>query len=115
MSNLTPPDKNRCQGEFLAGSFMTLGPRHWERCKNPPTVLVTETFPGPDGQHGSMSLCDDCKLELVKKMGHDYFTETRLPLDPVGPGGMVVEPDTTPRHRTRGGVGAVGRKMRRGK
>jgi len=35
--------------------------------------------------------------------------------NPVGPGGMVVVPDTTPRHRTRGGVGAVGRKMRRGK
>ena len=41
------------------------------------------------------------------------FETIGKPVDPVGPGGMVVIPDPTPRHRTRGGVGVVGRKMRK--
>jgi len=38
----------------------------------------------------------------------------KRPESPTGPGGMVEVKDTTPRHRTRGGVGVVGRVMRRG-
>ena len=38
------------------------------------------------------------------------FETIGKPVDPVGPGGMVVIPDHTPRHRTRG---VVGRKMRK--
>jgi hypothetical protein len=60
------PDLERCQTEKLSGSFMTLGPRHFERCTNEPAVIVTETEPGCDGERGSMSLCLEC-LAAFKK------------------------------------------------
>lgn len=75
---LTPPDKKQCQAEWLGGSFMTLGPRQMERCTNKPTVIVTEKYPGPDGERGSMSLCDRCREKLIEKHGGDYFTEEKI-------------------------------------
>lgn len=75
---LTPPDKQQCQAEIKEGSFMTLGPRGRYRCTNKPTVIVTETVPGEDGEHGSMSLCDSCRKMLIKKMGRAYFTEEKI-------------------------------------
>lgn len=74
-TELTPPDLKRCQGEWLAGSFMTLGPRHMERCTSMPAVIVTEAQPGADGRCGSMALCLECRDVLIKKMGSDYFIE----------------------------------------
>ena len=47
-----------------------------ERCKDVPTVIVTELAPGPDGQKGSMSLCDSCHAVLHKQCpGHAAVTE----------------------------------------
>lgn len=57
---LTPPDYTRCQAEVLRGSFMTLGPRQYERCTAAPAWLAEEKEPGPDGLKGSMTLCDAC-------------------------------------------------------
>jgi hypothetical protein len=66
---LDPPDLDRCQAIFREGSFMTLGPRTWDRCVNVPTVVATEVKP-PKGSdlRGSMSLCDEC-AEHLKKQG----------------------------------------------
>jgi hypothetical protein len=72
---LVPPDRKQCQAEIREGSFMTLGPRAFHRCRNLPTVIVTEKLPGKDGQRGAMSLCDSCKQVLLEQSGPDYFTE----------------------------------------
>ncbi len=68
---LIPPDLKRCQAEKPNGhSFMTLGgvPGH-ERCKDKPTVVVTEVQPADDGRHGSMSLCHPCWAQALKQLG----------------------------------------------
>lgn len=66
---LTPPDLQRCQADIREGSFMTLGPRKWERCKNRPSVIVRETEPGKDGLRGAMALCPGCLEQCRKQMG----------------------------------------------
>lgn len=76
--SLTPPDKTRCQAEMLSGSFMTLGPRHLERCTNRPTVIATETNPGEDGQKGSMSLCENCLKIFKQKFPKGYATFSKI-------------------------------------
>lgn len=63
---LIPPDPERCQAQILEGSFMTLGPRSYIRCKTKPSVVIQEKQPGKDGQRGAMSLCPDC-LQVYKK------------------------------------------------
>jgi len=66
---LIPPDLQRCQAEIKEGSFMTLGPRSFERCNNEPTWIAAEA-PRSDGEpSGSMSLCDSCKDVCEKKLG----------------------------------------------
>lgn len=75
---LIPPDRSRCQAMILPGSFMTLGPRVWERCKARPTKIVTESTPGKDGQIGSMSLCDECFLMFVKQGKTPGFTVEKV-------------------------------------
>ena len=77
---LEPADSNRCQAEILSGSFMTLGPRRWERCTKKPTVVASEVNPGEDGENGSMSLCDSC-LEMFKRKFKNWkkeFTIARI-------------------------------------
>ena len=76
MTELTPPDLERCQAEKPNGhSFMTLGGRPGlERCTNKPTVIATEAKPGSDGLQGSMSLCEDCRQILIKQAGPDFCT-----------------------------------------
>lgn len=59
---LVPPDYDRCQAESLPGSFMTFGPRSWERCTNKPVWIATEKKPREDGLRGSMSLCQPCRV-----------------------------------------------------
>lgn len=75
---LIPPDPNQCQAEVPVGTnaFTIGGPNMFvrERCKNKPTVIVKENKPGPDGQRGSMSLCDGCLKQLVKQLGSSYAT-----------------------------------------
>ena len=61
-------DPTRCQAEIKEGSFMTLGPRKYVRCKNLPTVIVGETkVTNADGEMGEMSLCESC-FEMFKKL-----------------------------------------------
>lgn len=76
MKELTPPDLHRCQAEKPNGaSFMTLGGRPGlVRCSDKPSVIATENKPGPDGQVGSMSLCQHCAEVFVKQLGADYAT-----------------------------------------
>lgn len=58
-------------------------PRQVERCSNKPGYLITELKPGKDGRKGSMTLCDFCKREFVKKTGGmGYKYETLIPDPP---------------------------------
>jgi len=72
---MTPPDAKQCQAE-IGGAFM-LGPGKM-RCQKTPIVIARENKPGPDGQHGSMSLCPECRDALVRVMGKTYATFTVL-------------------------------------
>ena len=77
MSNkLEPVDTKQCQAIKKTGSFMTLGPREWQRCTNAPSVIATEIEPGSDGQRGAMSLCPECR-EVFEKVspGRAVFAE----------------------------------------
>lgn len=76
---LTPPDLKRCQAEKSDGSFMTLGPVHRERCSNVPVVIAKEREPAADGQRGSMSLCADCQVALVNRLGKAYAAFKKIP------------------------------------
>jgi len=70
---LTPPDKEQCQRMFVNGSFMSFGKPQQVRCKEKPTVIVTEREPNPsDGQRGSMSLCHACWKHMQEAMGTDF-------------------------------------------
>lgn len=44
------------------------------RCKNEPTVIVTEKQLGDDGLRGSMALCPKCLEVLFKQLGPDFVT-----------------------------------------
>jgi len=71
---LIPPDKKRCQAEKRHVTFMSLGGgncMHLVRCNNKPSWIITEKDPGPDGQHGSMSVCDAC-LEIAKTAARPF-------------------------------------------
>lgn len=76
--SLAPPDLERCQAEIKGGSFMTLGPRSYARCKEKPTCIATENKPGKDSEHGSMSLCAECAKVFLEKMGKKYATLTQI-------------------------------------
>jgi hypothetical protein len=66
---LEPPDLARCQGEWTTYNAWVMGGNVYQRtrCPKPPTVIITETEPGPDGQRGSMSLCDSCLAVFLEK------------------------------------------------
>ncbi len=73
MTKPIPPDRERCQAEIKEGSFMTLGPRNFQRCKEVPTVIATERAVNEEyGHKGSMSLCDACLKVFQLKMGAFY-------------------------------------------
>ncbi len=67
---LIPPDKKQCQGEKQVGAF-TIGGQIGKRtrCTNIPTVIAYEKKPGTDGQKGSMSLCNNCRIQMIKQLG----------------------------------------------
>ena len=77
MSELTPPDFDRCQAEKPNGNtFMTLGGRPGlVRCREKPLYIVTEKEPGSDGQRGSMSLCESCHDVAIDQLGDVFDTE----------------------------------------
>lgn len=88
MTELTPPDRERCQCERpnKTWSPFNLGPadvdpvtgekrggsrqvdRRW-RCNERPVCIVQETTPGEDGQRGQMSLCADCFVQACIQLG----------------------------------------------
>lgn len=70
MSELTPPDRARCQADIPTGhSFLSFGGKPGRvRCEKTPQVIVAERAPGPDGQQGSMSLCLQC-LQVMSTQG----------------------------------------------
>lgn len=78
---LEPPDLDRCQADVPGNGPFTMGgeignPRNGYRvrCKNRPRWIAVEKKPGPDGQVGSMSLCDECAAIMEKQMpGHASF------------------------------------------
>jgi hypothetical protein len=57
---LEPIDATRCQGEHRDGTFMTFGPRTFQRCSKKPTWVAIDFRDG--AFYGAMSLCDDCKV-----------------------------------------------------
>lgn len=69
MSTLIPADPDRCQTEITEYRPFIMGGdvNQTRRCSNAPTWIATEKKPGKDGQRGSMSLCDDCREQLVKQ------------------------------------------------
>ncbi len=73
---LIPPDKKRCQALRPNGNnFMTFGGVvGMERCKEVPTVIITELNRSEiDGLIGSMSLCDHCLGKAKEQLGEAYF------------------------------------------
>jgi len=68
---LEPPDLARCQGEWTTYQPFVMGGNVHQRtrCPKPPTVIVTEREPGPDGLVGSMSLCDSCLAVFLEQDG----------------------------------------------
>ena len=58
VEQLEPIDATQCQAEVLEGSFMTLGPRSYIRCKAKPSWVAIDVR---DGEfYGAMALCDEC-------------------------------------------------------
>lgn len=74
MSQLIPPDLERCQADKPNGNtFMTLGGRPaLVRCNNVPVCIATEREAGKDGQKGSMSLCAECWTQMFRQLGAHY-------------------------------------------
>lgn len=56
---LEPIDTTQCQGEIKGGSFMTFGPRSYQRCSCIPTWIAIDIRDGLF--YGAMALCDECK------------------------------------------------------
>jgi len=82
---LIPVDKKQCQAEQAEGchptatNFMVLGPAQWVRCKNKPIWIATQKKPNKeDSRIGKMSLCDDCRKILIKKLGKNYASFTSI-------------------------------------
>lgn len=93
MTDLTPPDRERCQALVpnktwspLAFGPSNLGPKgekqggsrqqdRYYRCPEKPVCICTETK-SDDGMLGSMSLCGNCFVELcLQRAGTFEITE----------------------------------------
>lgn len=74
-----PPDPYRCQARWQEGSFMTFGPKPWVRCSKRPTVVAIEKRSVDKQPKGSMSLCDECLVQLIAKASKNYAT-----FEPIG-------------------------------
>ena len=70
MSELEPVDMHQCKVYKQNGeSAFTLGGSHkMVRCKNTPSVTITEKVPVEDGQIGSMSVCVECLCVATKQL-----------------------------------------------
>lgn len=81
MSDLIPPDRDRCQADVptqgpfqLGGEIGDPNNGYRRRCRNAPAWIATETRPGRDGLRGSMSLCEGCKAAFVRQVGASAAT-----------------------------------------
>jgi len=83
-TKLIPPDKKRCQRQFVSGCwpdaahFMIIGPRELIRCKNKPAYIIKERKPGRDGKKGSMSLCACCFTTFIREFGLHFADIKKL-------------------------------------
>ena len=67
-------DKNQCQA-YKQDSFMQFGPIRNRRCASVPVVIAKENRPRKGYKNrGSMSLCDSCKADFLRRMGENYAT-----------------------------------------
>lgn len=69
---LEPVSHDACQADVKGPySPFQLGapPPRFRPCGNKPSWYARENKAGPDGRKGSMSLCDDCKVECAKRLG----------------------------------------------
>jgi hypothetical protein len=79
-----PPDLAQCQALHRAAySPFRFGPAPpFVRCTHAPSVVVTETgTPDDGGPQGSMSLCAECLIIAVDKLGPDAFTVEPIACD----------------------------------
>ena len=73
---LEPIEFSHCQSEYLGGSFMTFGPRQYQRCPCIPTWIAVDVR---DGQFsGAMSLCEDCKKVCEIKVPSASYQRIKL-------------------------------------
>ena len=81
MSELIPPDYERCQAEHRPAHspFMLGPPRRMRRCEAKPDFVAVEVVPGSDGLHGSMTLCLACAEVMLK----DADLRARVQLQPI--------------------------------
>ena len=59
---------------------MQLGGKAFIRCENKPAVIITEKEATTCGQHGSMSLCEDCFDAFKERDGRDVDIAPIAPL-----------------------------------
>jgi hypothetical protein len=73
---MIPPDPTRCQATIRAahGAFVLGPPPRFERCRNTPVTIAREVAPGPDGEVGAMSLCENCLVQFRKQVGEAGMT-----------------------------------------
>ena len=76
MVELESIDPLRCQAEVKEGSFMTLGPRSYQRCQCIPIWIAVDIREG--SFHGAMSLCDDCKKVCEIRMPSVSFQRLKV-------------------------------------
>lgn len=76
MTDLVPPDRERCQAEKPNGhnAFTLGGVPGMVRCGNKPLVIATEVRAGADGKIGSMSVCGDCMKVMQEQLGAGFCT-----------------------------------------
>jgi hypothetical protein len=62
------PSRPRCEGYKKPGSFMTLGPRYWQQCENPATMLVRfkEEYVKGIVANKKVWCCDECYSEFKR-------------------------------------------------
>ena len=76
MEELEPIDTTRCQAEIKEGSFMTFGPRSYQRCQRKPTWIAVDVR--DSSFYGAMSLCDECKKVCEVRMPSARFQKLKV-------------------------------------
>jgi hypothetical protein len=74
---LEPVDRKRCQAEQIVYRPFIMGGNVNQRirCSNKPKYVAEEAEPDANGERGAMSLCLQCRKELIKQ-----FTKNEKPV-----------------------------------